>query len=871
MASPLVFHLIFHTHWDREWYQTEAAFRPRLHRAVTDLATMLARDDDARFVLDGQTVLLDDAIGVEPELADDIAGAVRRSQLEIGPWYILADELIPSGESLIRNLLEGATAAERIGGRMDVLYSPDAVGHPSILPILAREFGIERALVWRGAGDAAERDLWSWSGPDHRSVTLHVLPPQGYELGAVLACGDPARHWGGIRDRVVARAVTSQIAVFLGADHHAAPDDELAIRDGIQALESGNFVRISSLSEYFDAVEVEACPLEVVAREFRDYGGGSWLLQGVHGTRLRLKRRFSQVERALLRRAEPLAAMARWWTGVDLRPGLHAARVTLLQCQFHDTICGTMSDDVAREQEVRLASVAAIADEIATDSLHRLSSHDPDRARDDPSTARPAVLLWNPGARRRSGIVVAEMTAFRRSVPVGPPSDTTIRTGSGYIPGHFVTDDGGVVPVQVLDRSRAMERIDARHHYPALADVDRVRVAMRAVDLPGLGLRGYLWQTGRATPPAQGLDAENGRVANSHVEIHVDQDGRVLLIDRRTGEHYRDVLAVCDQGDTGDCYTPHLLPGISEATCRPPTLIAGGPLVAAIESRFAIQRPDGRIAGRRVIVLYADSPIVRVHVEFDNEAVDHRLRLRLPVGVGDFAIAGAAFGFETRESGAAAPSSADERPVATSPAHRFVGAAAGSRGLVLLSPGFCEYEWTGERELYLTLSRSVGELSRDTLTERPGHAAWPVATPGAQEHGRHAVDVAVVPVTESEIFDVPLLESFWEDAFAPIQATFIRDYTGSIDALPRDGVELEGTGLVFSAAKPSEDGSGIVLRCYNADSSGVSGRWMVRAPAGLASAVRADERRIAPLPWSEGVIDFTVPARGIFTVRVDPG
>ena len=53
-----------------------------------------------------------------------------------------------------------------------------------------------------------------------------------------------------------------------------------------------------------------------------------------------------------------------------------------------------------------------------------------------------------------------------------------------------------------------------------------------------------------------------------------------------------------------------------------------------------------------------------------------------------------------------------ETPVRTAPAHRFVAAANGARGLAVLAPGFFEYEWTVRGDLVLTLLRAVGELSR---------------------------------------------------------------------------------------------------------------------------------------------------------------
>src|SRR2546429_5201656 len=104
------------------------------------------------FLLDGQTILVEDYLRARPERDADIKALVKTGRLQVGPWYVLADELIPSAESLIRNLLLGSADAERLGGRLDVLYSPDAFGHPAVLPTLARAFGLNYGILWRGGG-----------------------------------------------------------------------------------------------------------------------------------------------------------------------------------------------------------------------------------------------------------------------------------------------------------------------------------------------------------------------------------------------------------------------------------------------------------------------------------------------------------------------------------------------------------------------------------------------------------------------------------------------------------------------------------------------------------------------------------------------
>ena len=119
--TGLIFHLIPHTHWDREWYLPAAAFQARLVAVVDELLERLHVDPGYRsFLLDGQTILLEDYLRARPERESDVKGLVKTGRLQVGPWYVLADEQIPSGEALVRNLLLGAAdqrAAHRGPGR----------------------------------------------------------------------------------------------------------------------------------------------------------------------------------------------------------------------------------------------------------------------------------------------------------------------------------------------------------------------------------------------------------------------------------------------------------------------------------------------------------------------------------------------------------------------------------------------------------------------------------------------------------------------------------------------------------------------------------------------------------------------------------
>ena len=68
MAPSRTFVVVSHTHWDREWYLPFEAFRARLVRMMDALLDLLDRDPEYKhFVLDGQTIPLDDYLEIRPE------------------------------------------------------------------------------------------------------------------------------------------------------------------------------------------------------------------------------------------------------------------------------------------------------------------------------------------------------------------------------------------------------------------------------------------------------------------------------------------------------------------------------------------------------------------------------------------------------------------------------------------------------------------------------------------------------------------------------------------------------------------------------------------------------------------------------------
>src|ERR1700730_15717966 len=108
-------YLVSHFHWDREWYRSFEVFRGRLVDAIDAVLDQLDTDPGFRFVLDGQTIVLDDYLGVRPERRAALAAGVHAGRLAAGPCYVRQDSLLPAGATHVRNLLYGRAIAQAFG------------------------------------------------------------------------------------------------------------------------------------------------------------------------------------------------------------------------------------------------------------------------------------------------------------------------------------------------------------------------------------------------------------------------------------------------------------------------------------------------------------------------------------------------------------------------------------------------------------------------------------------------------------------------------------------------------------------------------------------------------------------------------------
>lgn len=870
-------HVVSHTHWDREWYHPVERFRQRLVALVDELLERPPRGDES-FLLDGQAIIIEDYLAVRPDRAHDLRALLGARRLEAGPWYVLADELIPSGEALVRNLLAGARALHRLGAAPPpVLYCPDSFGHPAALPAIAAGFGLPLIILWRGLGGArAPRgDTFRWISPGGDEAIVYHLPRDGYEYGSHLPANpDEARaRWSRMRAELAPRATTGVVLIPNGADHHAP---QLRLAEAVRALidaAGDDRVRRSSLSAFAEHVveRADAQHLPRLGGELRDSYGYTWTLQGTFATRAHEKRANAQAERALLREAEPWSAIAAR-LGVARaarRPLVEAAWRTLLEAHPHDTLCGCSIDDVARAMELRVRSAHNQSDGIRDDAGLDLVGHDSVEARTAADRWRPVALVRNAAARARGGVALVDVEEFIADVAVGPGSaagspPATVRSERIVIE--------GLGRVQILARSLTNRRIESPRHYPDNDLVAVTRVAVWVPEVPAYGIAGFA--IGGSETARQAVDRVTTgarAIENARLKVSVSGDGAVELTDKENGRTIASLLAVVDDADAGDTYTAAPRPRGFRVDVKRVRRVHRGPLVGALAMTMKVVDTETRSVDADLEVhlsLRSGEPFLRIDVAGINARENHRLRLRVHGDVpGAEVWADAAFGPVRRSPIAISEEDARvEHAPATAPLHRYVSSFNGVDGLTVFSDGLAEYEALEDGGFAVTLVRAVGELSRNDLPERPGHAGWPTPTPGAQCLGPFAASFAVALHGPRRARTIDEIEAMADAALLPLAGFTLRSALAVPDVVR--GPELVGDGLALSAIKESENGEWLVLRCVNLRDEPARGEWRLPFAVRQAALARLDETIMSDVETRRDAVPVEAPPHGIVTVLV---
>jgi mannosylglycerate hydrolase len=844
-----------HTHWDREWYEPFQVFRYRLVQAIDSVLETAESEPDFRFTLDGQTAAIEDYLEMRPENRARIQAVVESGQLAIGPWLILLDEFLCSGETIIRNLQIGFREAEKLGGSMTLGYLPDMFGHIAQMPQILARAGMDHTALWRGVPGRITDHAFRWQSPDGSSIRVEYLfDGYGNGLDVLLVPDQIPRALRDYRELTRDRWGNDPILGMAGTDH-LVPKRELM--EWVRKFDDPSFpIKVATLEEYATQ-HVDDSDLKTVVGELRNHVRSN-ILPGVFSIRMNLKEAMATSER-IVEQAERLGA--NWSTG-DFTSFLEVAWRKIIESSAHDSVVGSGTDETVDQVAARLAEAGQVARAVRDGVLQDLSD----------SVGSDAYLVANALTHERSVFVEVEVSA-----PRGDADLAAVTADGTALPLQAI----GAAPVVLGDETmdaaqveRVLRRIHRRELFgqeidtysiepgslifhvaevPTTPEFDllvlgtelaaataatpgewrvqtlaepRSRVLVKA-PVPASGLTAFSVVDSPSTNAAATVDgasrADGRRLDNGLVSAVVTASGS-LDVTSADGTTLSGVGRLVDGGDRGDSYNYGPLGRdsfVEEPSSVVVSVVESGPVRAVLSVVRFYDLPIGlsddvdvrstETVSTRVetlVELRSGEPFVRLTVEFVNQSSDHRLRLHVPLpeSVTESESEGQ---FSVTKRGLTAEGGWGEFPLPTYPATSFVTAGAAT----ILLDHATEYEIVGDgTELALTVIRAVGAMSVNLHPLRDEPAAGEIPIPGAQDLGTTITTrLAVLPAPKG-----------WREAEAArLAAEFRNDGlivrgTAAAGVLPesREGLRIEGADVSVSSVRRIDFGgrAGIEIR-----------------------------------------------------------
>ncbi len=337
-----------HTHWDREWYREFEVFRLRLLRVFDDVLNLLEYGKIPSFYFDGQIVALEDYLEMRPERLPSVKKLIKEKKLFVGPFYCLVDEFLTDGICFRKNLELGLETSKKLGCEDFVGYFADTFGHSVNIPEILKEFNIDKAVVWRGAGNLPSEFIFNGVN------TVNLLRGYFHDIFATNKTIEEKAAYLKKELDIIGEKSGKTLLLPLGADHLGVPEDICEQIDAVNNLLEDYEITLGSIFDYFEKVKFKSKYNE----ELRD-NSKNFILPGGYSARTKLKQLNTECSYKL-----DIANKLQFNFGNTYEPSINYAYKLLLKNQAHDSICGCSTDMVHQENIIRYKKILQIANTI---------------------------------------------------------------------------------------------------------------------------------------------------------------------------------------------------------------------------------------------------------------------------------------------------------------------------------------------------------------------------------------------------------------------------------------------------------------------------------------------------------------------------
>jgi alpha-mannosidase len=927
MPNHYEVHVISNTHWDREWLYNFQETRLMLVEMMDCLLDILDTEPDYKsFVLDSQTVPLEDYLEIRPQNFKRIKKHVQDGRLLIGPWYTDPESFSVNGESLARNLLMGHRVAKSFGKVMKVGYTPFGYGQNSQMPQLYQNFGIDTMLFYHGVSHDEVKNEFIFEGADGSQVLGSQLS-SGARYNFYHNVYRPVIHGKGIKERTYnwqegglpfhpalpkqalahhsvlnpttqfdeksletsvkslfeseKGVATTKYLTFMSGHDSSIPDKaELKLIESAKIFLDEADIFHSSLSELMEKIKNEAKDLTVLKGERRTpklMNGRVHLYSDVLSSRIKMKLQNARAEYNLQRMAEPYAAL-NWLLGNEYpAKQLEFAWKTLLKCHAHDSLAGSGVDDIEMDMMYRLRQVNNICDSLFRRSLENIQLKIDVSDLDDDAII---ITVYNPSPFSRSEVVSAVL-----DIPVEKTSQNFSLTK---------VNGSELVPVQLASRKPHHSVMNQPGEAALMMECEQTVIHFLAKNIPAMGYTTYFLNQNE--PFARGnLVCSYNAMENDHLHVQIERDGTLTVKNKMTNRIYDKLHYFEDGGEAGHAWM-HIEPSIDKVITTLGqaaliSLVEEGPLKASYRIEYVMEIPDGieenggdkwqRLDGaggsakrsertvqmkiNSTITLKKDSPVIEVRMEFDNIAENHRLRVMFPSLLTKAKICNAETAFDVIEREIELTS---ENPWyggenATFPMQRFVDVNDGENGLALINNGLREYQVIDDDERTIALTLlRAYEINLTTVSWR-----WESHPEMklSQSPGKHIFEYMIYPHQGDWIS--AQVHQIAEQLSVPLLPVQAGTNKGTLPA-EYSFMEIEQPELVLSAVKLSEDKDALVIRVYNPTLKPVNGKINFYKTIESVQLVTMEEKPLKDLKIEDKSLSLLVDKKKVVTLKI---
>lgn len=786
-------YLVPHSHYDAVWALTKEDYFYINIDLIVKQALDLMENRDYKFLIE-QTALLEEIERRNPQLFERIAQCIEAGKIEIaGGEYLMADTMIPYGETLVREIMLGKRyAKEKFGIDVPVMWGADSFGYNAQMPQIYRKSGYRYFAFRRGANRNQPSEFW-WQGLDGTRILSHWMP-LGYRAGLDFTKLE--------ENFKLLKAVAATHHILMPSGSGSIPPQPKIFRvvNKWNRNHQDSQMKITNVSGFFTQVEKAADKLKICRGELYS-GRYSQVFPNTTSTRIWIKQELRKYENLLLA-CEKWAAIA-WLLGIpyptyEFRDNWRK----ILWGAFHDVAPGTGMDEGYEE---------------ARDNFNYLQTHlyqflyNFNSIISQNLQVQEDIIVFNPLSWEVKNWVEVEMGFDRGKIKrLGG-----LRSGREEI------------EVEILEFSRYSDD-----------SYQTVKLGFVAV-VPALGYRTYRILRrnphGEAIPRIiiSGNTIENQffkvRVNPSNGLIDVFQDGKQLvsgnelILEEESGDLYyhRQNLGQPLGTEAGE-------EGVTFGQFRTKSFkIIKTPLrrVIDVESEFFSLRWPYRLIKKlrpliwrhkylslhKRIVIYNEIPRIDFLTNIDNRHPQVRMRVRFSTNIKSPKYQSETqFGVITRPVNQYYMKPRGEwveQPSGIYPALHWVDYSDKDKGITLINKGLPSHE-VRDGNIYLTLLRSILMLASDGII---GPA---IPTPDAQEFKNYTFEYSLFPHQQG-----------WKDAnsFKPayefnygligFQLPVEKRRKGSLP-YRFSFVEVKPENLILVVFKKAEDSNEIILRLF---------------------------------------------------------